>query len=251
MIPSTPTFLSLTILTTLLTKTLATFTDTANKGITFTATELGPSKPNQAKVCLSGKVDTNTWIGFGVPANNSDPHMFGADLVMVYPGNGTAGVQLAHGYGTFLEGNNFAPITKNDTEVTLLSEESSYTNGVLTACFTRPMIVSNVRIQPSRGQSYIPRNISNANLNYLWALGPVINGITRHHTARGSVLNVNLFSTSSNTSNPSSSDGGLNAGNGTGNGSTSTTTTGGKDIKNGAVSIVGSVKELVGLFVLG
>ncbi|KAJ3236711.1 hypothetical protein HDU78_004470 [Chytriomyces hyalinus] len=147
--------------------------DTAGLGFSFTATS---SDATSATVCISGKVAQNTYIGLGVATTPSaGAGMSGADITIVYADAANA-VKVIHGAGA-------GHVFTADSSVLTLTSASSYSNGVLNACFTRPMAAS--------GAGSLA--LVNGPAGYIWATGAVSNGVPSQHAQKGSIANANLF----------------------------------------------------------
>ncbi|KAI8835057.1 hypothetical protein BJ741DRAFT_578809 [Chytriomyces cf. hyalinus JEL632] len=101
--------------------------------------------------------------------------MSGADITIVYADAANA-VKVIHGAGA-------GHVFTADSSVLTLTSASSYSNGVLNACFTRPMAAS--------GAGSLA--LVNGAAGYIWATGAVSNGVPSQHAQKGSIANANLF----------------------------------------------------------
>ncbi|KAJ3266498.1 hypothetical protein HDU77_000598 [Chytriomyces hyalinus] len=148
--------------------------DTAGLGFSFTATS---SDATTATVCINGKVAQNNYIGFGIATSvDSAAGMTGADLTVVYADD-AGKVQLIS--ATAGAGHAFTPVTSVKT----LTAASSYTNGELTACFTRSM--------EANGSGSLA--LVNGPGGYIWSTGNIVSGSPTHHTQKGKIPNAMLF----------------------------------------------------------
>ncbi|KAI8828075.1 hypothetical protein BJ741DRAFT_653873 [Chytriomyces cf. hyalinus JEL632] len=159
--------------------------DTAGLGFSFTATS---SDPTSATVCINGKVAQNNYIGFGIATSvDSAAGMTGADLTVVYADD-AGKVQLIS--ATAAAGHAFTPVTSVKT----LTAASSYTNGELTACFTRSM--------DANGSGSLA--LVNGPGGYIWSTGSIVSGSPTHHTQKGKIPNAMLFAAAAGSAAPSS-----------------------------------------------
>ncbi|KAJ3233261.1 hypothetical protein HDU81_002354 [Chytriomyces hyalinus] len=148
--------------------------DTAGLGFQFTASS---TDTTTATVCISGKVAQNTYIALGIATTpTAGAGMTGADITLVFADAANA-VKVIHGAGG-------AHVFNADSSVLTLTSASSYANGLLTACFTRPMAPS--------GAGSLP--LVNGSAGYIWATGSVRNGVPVEHAQKGTIANANLFS---------------------------------------------------------
>ncbi|KAJ3101273.1 hypothetical protein HDU97_001513 [Phlyctochytrium planicorne] len=140
----------------------------------------GAISGDQVTITIKGAVASDSYIAFGVPASYDAPAMIGADVYIAYPVNSGA---------TVLEGmavGNPAKTVQATTSssINIQSAMSSYSNGVLTAVFTRPL---------KSAQGLV---IGDGNAAYLWATGKMSSTGTSptKHTAKG-VMKGNLIGT--------------------------------------------------------
>ncbi|KAI8616654.1 hypothetical protein BC830DRAFT_178502 [Chytriomyces sp. MP71] len=157
-------------------------------GVQYSAT---PSENGTVIICMNGTVDTNTWIGFGIPLDNG---MIGADLTIAWADGADQSVRWLHGVG----GGRFEqPVFVQDNSATAVNEtivsnvaESVYEGGELLACFERPVIATS----GSRG-----RNVPLGPKTFLWATGPVLDSIPLKHVNQGAIGGVSLLPAPSTT----------------------------------------------------
>ncbi|KAJ3240982.1 hypothetical protein HDU81_002151 [Chytriomyces hyalinus] len=156
--------------------------DTAGLGFSFTATS---ADATSATVCINGKVALNNYIGFGITTSvDAAAGMTGADLTVVYADD-AGKIQLIS--ATAERGHAFAPVVPS---VKTLTAASSYTNGELTACFTRSM--------DANGAGSLA--LVNGPGGYIWSTGNVVSGSPVHHTQKGKIPNAMLFAAAANSS---------------------------------------------------
>ncbi|KAJ3193851.1 hypothetical protein HK101_003980 [Irineochytrium annulatum] len=135
-----------------------------------------------AQITVVSKVSTSNWVGLGF-SDQEDPGMGGADLVLLYSTDGSK-VTLQHNFGNSEGEDGLAapPSPASLDPVTLIVNQSSYSNGQLTAVFTRPLTAANITIPTGPGF-------------FLWATGPLIKGVPNQHTDKavtsGSTVLIN------------------------------------------------------------
>ncbi|KAJ3314123.1 hypothetical protein HDU76_002469 [Blyttiomyces sp. JEL0837] len=173
----------------------AAFSVTNQAKLTYSATQVSS---DTAKICVQGNIDSNQWIGFGIPAPNA-PSMVGADLVISFPT--PAKDVAANGSVTMLLG-----FGKRSVEMPFFSkygvptiDSSSYENGLLKACFLRPFAPTGPS-QDSNGNAIVQNVLNKGPSTYLWSMGTVYTDNTGStypivHTSRNAVGNIDLFST--------------------------------------------------------
>ncbi|KAJ3240980.1 hypothetical protein HDU81_002149 [Chytriomyces hyalinus] len=158
---------------------------------TFSATL---TNATTALVCITGAVPTDTYIGFGIPLVASEPYMARSDLTIVYANASNAVVQM-HGRGMLSDGPFYADdaIMERPTIQVAVPANSSYENGVLKACFSRPLNYTNVPEE----QQVLGNNLIVGNSTFMWSTGQVLDGMALSHmhddAHRGSVAGVSLF----------------------------------------------------------
>ncbi|KAI8621511.1 hypothetical protein BC830DRAFT_1163729 [Chytriomyces sp. MP71] len=129
---------------------------------------------SSATICINGTVDQNSYIGFAIAQKPKT--MTGADLTIAYADE-TGAVKILHGSGAagprYLQDPGMSPLT---------TTTNSYTGGNLNACFSRPLA----------GNGTVLPLSSNGTMNFLWASGPVNNGVPLKHIAKGA-FDGNIF----------------------------------------------------------
>ncbi|KAI8828077.1 hypothetical protein BJ741DRAFT_627717 [Chytriomyces cf. hyalinus JEL632] len=161
---------------------------------TFSATQ---TNATTALVCITGAVPTDTYIGFGIPFVASEPYMARSDLTIVYANASKSIVQL-HGRGMLSDGPFYADdaVMERPTTQVPVPGNSSYENGVLKACFSRPLNYTSSSSSGSEEQ-VLGNNLVVGNSTFMWSTGQVLDGMALSHihddAHRGSVAGVNLF----------------------------------------------------------
>ncbi|KAJ3194125.1 hypothetical protein HK101_003417 [Irineochytrium annulatum] len=163
---------------------------TALNGFKYSATL---ADAQTAQVTITGPLAADTWVGWGIPNDPTNPDMLSSELIIIFPN--TTGVTLQVGRAIRIETPVYHPITPQ-SEVVLNTDLSSYTNGVLTAVFTRPITGQVI------GTGTQTSNIVSGTSSYLWASGPVVAGAPNAHSpsGRGIASNVNIFSSAATSS---------------------------------------------------
>ncbi|KAI8612667.1 hypothetical protein BC830DRAFT_1135661 [Chytriomyces sp. MP71] len=170
----------------------AAYTDTAGNGFRYNGKQINAT---HAEICITAtNIDTDTYVGFGIPSNASDPRMVKADLTVVWANASNVVMQL-HGRGFLSDGPFFNPDSQSSlpTGEAASPSDSSYVGRVLTACFTRPITYS---ASQSTGFGY-GNNLTIGSTSYLWSTGFVAGGQPLNHggsySSRGIAQDVNLF----------------------------------------------------------
>ncbi|KAJ3231538.1 hypothetical protein HDU78_007692 [Chytriomyces hyalinus] len=165
---------------------------------TFSATQ---TNATTALVCITGAVPIDTYIGFGIPFVASEPYMARSDLTIVYATASKSIVQL-HGRGMLADSPFYADdaVMERPTTQVPVPGNSSYENGVLKACFSRPL---NYTSSSGSEEQVLGNNLVVGNSTYMWSTGQVLDGMALSHmhddAHRGSVAGVNLFPVVSST----------------------------------------------------
>ncbi|KAJ3266496.1 hypothetical protein HDU77_000596 [Chytriomyces hyalinus] len=165
---------------------------------TFSATQ---TNATTALVCITGAVPIDTYIGFGIPFVASEPYMARSDLTIVYATASKSIVQL-HGRGMLADSPFYADdaVMERPTAQVPVPGNSSYENGVLKACFSRPL---NYTSSSGSEEQVLGNNLVVGNSTYMWSTGQVLDGMALSHmhddAHRGSVAGVNLFPVVSST----------------------------------------------------